>query len=274
MRTFVVSIVTGVAVGLLAAPARADDRWDVQGTADDSSATENQLVHGMLQVAHDLAGPSGVVPTDQDWFLIAAQARHSYEGRVHGSNILWDAGACPDCPRFDRVDAGGAILTAGTVPPTDSSLYFPIYATTLSVRWISNVDETTYLRAQGAVNNSESATDLYDVDFLDTTYFVPRWNNSGGQVTVFLIQNDTAATVGGSAYFYNGAGTLLSTQPVSVAPFALQVINTSSIGALAGQSGSAAIAHTGGWGALSGKAVALEPSTGFSFDTPFASLPR
>jgi hypothetical protein len=33
------------------------------------------------------------------------------------------------------------------------------------------------------------------------------------------------------------------------------------------------IAHTGGYGALA-KSVALEPSTGFSFDTPFTPIPR
>ena len=38
--------------------------------------------------------------------------------------------------------------------------------------------------------------------------------------------------------------------------------------------GSAAIAHLGSYGALSGKAVALEPATGFSFDTPLTPIPH
>jgi hypothetical protein len=43
---------------------------------------------------------------------------------------------------------------------------------------------------------------------------------------------------------------------------------------LAGQSGAAEIAQMGGYGALTGKAVALEPATGFTFDTSIVALPR
>ena len=45
------------------------------------------------------------------------------------------------------------------------------------------------------------------------------------------------------------------------------ILSTASIPALAGQSGHAHVVHTAGYGGLSGKAVALEPSTGFTFDT-------
>jgi hypothetical protein len=44
-------------------------------------------------------------------------------------------------------------------------------------------------------------------------------------------------------------------------------VPTSAIGALVGQGGSITIAHDGAYGSLNVKAVALEPSTGFSFDT-------
>ena len=37
---------------------------------------------------------------------------------------------------------------------------------------------------------------------------------------------------------------------------------------MAGVGGTITIAHDGGYGNLAVKAVALEPSTGFSFDTP------
>lgn len=43
-------------------------------------------------------------------------------------------------------------------------------------------------------------------------------------------------------------------------------------GALAGKSGSAAVAHMGGMAALVGKAVALEPATGSTFDTPLVTV--
>jgi hypothetical protein len=47
----------------------------------------------------------------------------------------------------------------------------------------------------------------------------------------------------------------------------LLVLNTSAIPQLIGLSGSALVGQGGGLGALSGKAVALEPATGVTFDT-------
>jgi hypothetical protein len=54
----------------------------------------------------------------------------------------------------------------------------------------------------------------------------------------------------------------------------VQVLATGSIPALAGRSGSAQIAQLGGYAALAGKAVALEPATGFTFDTLVTPVPR
>jgi hypothetical protein len=51
-------------------------------------------------------------------------------------------------------------------------------------------------------------------------------------------------------------------------------VSTGTIGALAGLSGHAQVAHTAGYGGLAGKAVALEPATGFSFDTPLVPIPQ
>jgi hypothetical protein len=61
---------------------------------------------------------------------------------------------------------------------------------------------------------------------------------------------------------------------VNVPQFGVQVIQTASNPALSGGSGSALIAQLGGYGALAGKAVALEPATGFTFDTAITPVPR
>jgi hypothetical protein len=63
------------------------------------------------------------------------------------------------------------------------------------------------------------------------------------------------------------------TEPLGVSANALQIFNTASIPALAGISGHALVAHDGGYGALAGKAVALEAATGFSFDTALTPKP-
>jgi len=50
------------------------------------------------------------------------------------------------------------------------------------------------------------------------------------------------------------------------------VLNTSTI--ISGASGSITIAHDAGYGGLAVKASALEPATGFSFDTVGTYKPR
>ena len=46
------------------------------------------------------------------------------------------------------------------------------------------------------------------------------------------------------------------------------------VGGVAGQSGSATLARDGVYGAIAGKAVAVEPATGFTFDSPLVLRPR
>ena len=74
----------------------------------------------------------------------------------------------------------------------------------------------------------------------------------------------------------SAAGALLDTYTPSspVGPKALLVVNTSVVPGAAGQSGAMTVTHTAGYGGLAGKTVALEPATGFSFDTPMVPLPH
>jgi hypothetical protein len=48
----------------------------------------------------------------------------------------------------------------------------------------------------------------------------------------------------------------------------LLVLNTATIPAANGVSGSLSVSHDGRYGELAAKSVALEPATGFSFDSP------
>jgi hypothetical protein len=52
------------------------------------------------------------------------------------------------------------------------------------------------------------------------------------------------------------------------------VTDTGSVTVLAGRSGSITLTHDGPYGALAGKAVAVEPATGASFDSPLTYKPR
>ncbi|HET9315666.1 MAG TPA: hypothetical protein VFQ51_08755, partial [Vicinamibacteria bacterium] len=118
--------------------------------------------------------------------------------------------------------------------------------------------------------------DVYRIRAYDSTYAVPRFNNSGTQVTVLIIQNPGPEPVDLTVHFWSPTGALLASySPASaVAPKALLVLTTSTVPGAAGQSGAMTVSHTAGYGGLAGKTVALEPATGFSFDTPMVPLPH
>jgi hypothetical protein len=52
----------------------------------------------------------------------------------------------------------------------------------------------------------------------------------------------------------------------------VKVVDTAAI--VPDQAGSVRIPHSCGYGGLSGKAVSVEPATGFTFDTPVLHRPR
>jgi len=267
-------VATTLLAVLAAGSALAADRWETGTFCDDDGAasTCNELVHGTLQTAHDLEGPGGT--PDQDWAVVQTRARHSYEARVRSNTLIWDGPTCLSaCSRLDRVDAGGVILNPGIYPGAGVGSG-GIFRSTVVVRWQAAVAEKQYLRVIGFPSTGESAADQYDLELFDTTVFVPRFNNTSTQVTVLIVQNTTPDLVTGSIRFQNGAGDLVHTAALSVTGHGVQVVNTATVSALAGMSGSVSIAHDGGYGALAGKAVAVEPETGFTFDTPLVSLPR
>jgi hypothetical protein len=262
---------TGILIAALAlrsvGAAWANDPWELSG--DDSPNGWNMLRHGVVQRGHDLEGTAPA--PDLDWMKLVTKARHSYEARVSGT--YWDDGCeFAPCPRFDRVDTAGVVLTAGNASSEDVDRGNSTIGRT--VRWIAEVGAPERLLATGDRFVPLGPDSVYDVVYYDTTLFVPRWNNTASQATVLLLQNTTNAVVTGSVYFHDAAGALLATEPLAVPQQGVQVLATGSIPGLAGRSGSAQIAQLGGYAALSGKAVALEPATGFTFDTLVTPVPR
>ena len=86
--------------------------------------------------------------------------------------------------------------------------------------------------------------------------------------------NGGAEPVNGTLWFWSASGVLLASQPLALPPQGSVSINTSALPGLAGQSGSLTVTSNAPYGVLSGKAVALEPATGMSFDAPLAPRPR
>jgi hypothetical protein len=130
------------------------------------------------------------------------------------------------------------------------------------------VDDQTVRVRSASCGTDCGADDTYRIRAYETTYSVPRFNNSGSQLTVVIVQNTGAVTVNGHIYFWNAAGTRLATHDFTLGPKQLLVLQTPTVPGVAGASGSITMSHDGPHGILAGKTVALEPSTGFSFDSP------
>ena len=133
---------------------------------------------------------------------------------------------------------------------------------------------TIRVRSGGSCSTDCGADDIYRIRFYETTCSIPRFNNSGSQLTVVVLQNPADYTITGTVYFWSGTGTLLASSDFTLAAKQTHVLNTSTLAALSGKAGTITIAHDGRYGDLAGKAVALEPATGFSFDSPMEARPH
>lgn len=142
----------------------------------------------------------------------------------------------------------------------------------LSLRWENTVAGTVnsqHLRLRSAACGAGCGPDdVYRLRIYETSLSLARFNNGGSQVTVLVVQNPTDLPVSGHARFWDAAGALLVGQLLSLPPRATVVLNTAALPALQGQGGSVTVTHDAPYGALQGKTVALEPATGFSFDSP------
>jgi hypothetical protein len=245
---------------LIAAAPLGADVWD---TADDDNGTSNQLVHGSAQ-QHDLDAGAAA---DEDWYLLSTGAFASFEvlveataPEIQGSGVL------------SLVDSSGGIVANATVMgfANDGTRALRIENPT------SDGGNDNFVRVTGACGVSCGPSAVYQIRSLETTAYVPRFNNSATQTTFLLLQNARQGqnTIGGNVHFFDAAGTLLATQPFALPSLGSLVLNTATVPGVAGQAGHARITHAGGYGAVAGKAVALEPATGFTFDTPVLTRPN
>jgi hypothetical protein len=258
-----------VSLFVAAAATAGADVWDLQQDNDNSLGTDNELVHGSMQV-HDLGALAG--PTaDQDWYLLSQKPFSSYEIVVDETSGDISSGKGPILERM-AFDGSTQLQNSSAV---DEGLGF---ARTLRFRNLTaNSVNDQFIRVTSGDCTTQCAVhDRYRIRAYETTYAIPRFSNVNGQGTVVLLQNPTDYPITATIVFWNGAGQVLHQQLTAppIAPHALYVFAATSVGALANQSGSITIVHDGRYGDLVGKAVALEPATGFSFDTPMAFRPR
>ena len=198
-----------------------------------------------------------------DYYRIGQNPRASYEVVVDGTS----GDIVPVA--LERLAADGATVLQVASPIAVGG--------SASLRWqnttsASIVSQT--VRVDGACGGSCGADDVYRIRAFETTYRIPRFNNAGSQVTVLLLQNPSDYAVAGNVWFWNTAGILLGQHPFNLAARATVVLNTSTVPGVASQGGTITVSHDGRYGDLAGKTVALEPSTGFSFDSPMLPVPR
>lgn len=222
-----------------------------------------ELAHG-TRVERALPAAAG---SGGDLFRIRQDAHSSYEVVVDAASGDLGTG---EGPALERVDAGGTVLqsaqAAGTGPARTLRFANP---TSTAIE-----DQLVRVRARGAAPPS-GADDTYRLRAWDTTLLVPRFNNTASQVTVVLMQNPTAEPVTATLFFWSPEGTLLASVSSGVLPpKGLLVVSSAGVPGLAGASGSLTVVHDAPYGALAGKTVALEPATGFSFDSPMLPRPR
>lgn len=225
------------------------------------------IVLDSIELAHgsDMNEDLGGAP---DRYRIGQKPFSSYE-------VVVDALAGNPLLQLDRLDATGtSVIQAGEAVSATIDM-------TQSLRWqnsTANTQDTERVRVSSSFCPTNcTVNDVYRIRTYETTLAVPRFNQSGSQVTVVILQNPTNYPISGTIFFWNAAGALLNgtgTPFGPLAPKAAFVLPGSGFPGVPGTSGTLTITHNGRYGDLTGKAVALEPATGFSFDSPAVVRPR
>ncbi|MET0555938.1 MAG: FG-GAP-like repeat-containing protein [Vicinamibacteria bacterium] len=107
--------------------------------------------------------------------------------------------------------------------------------------------------------------DGYRLRAYETTAALARFNTTGGQTTVVLVQNRGSGSVSATLWFTGVDGQLAGSRSFSLAPRAVFVLNVATL--LPGRSGAVTLTHDAGYGGLAAKAIAIEPANGTSYDT-------
>lgn len=238
----------------LAIVANATDRFE-----NDVAANAILLTPFEPPQTHDLQAIGGVA--DSDWFFVTGRPWRSYEARVTAPSSRITVASLE---RIDTITLD-VLQTAVHYQTPQGSVSQFVY-----LRWIvdgSAANPSGSLKVTGQTNGT--ATSQYQIDLRDTTLFCPRYNDTNGQASILLIQAapEGANSCSYTAVFFNEAGTVTGTQSGTLHEADMATIATSTIAGVNNTKGSARVVHDCGHNNLFAKLVALEPATGYSFDT-------
>jgi hypothetical protein len=222
-----------------------------------------ELTHGSSLYA-DLEGGGGP-SAEADFFRLAQAPYSSYE-------VVVDAAAgqlVPGLALHRLAEDNSTVRQTATPVGTGSA----VAMSWIRASGLPEIRESLRLFSPACTGGC-GPQDVYRIRLYDTTARLARFNNSDTQVTVVLLQNPGDREIAARLHFWRAAGALAATMPVTVAPRGMAIVNTAAVAGTAGASGSITVAHDGGYGGLAGKAVAVEPATGFVLDTPLQYRPR
>lgn len=226
-------------------------------------------------VANELAAGSDQVRTlpvsgPPDVFAIAERARSSYEVVVEGvSGPIATAGSPVrlELMSCELTNAQASVAIGGG----DSR----------SLRWENTgpepqdrIDRLVRVSAACTSGCAGFAGGTYRIRAFDTTYSISRFNNTGTQKTTVTLQNPATYAISATLHFWSAAGTLLQSSAYTLPAHGSLVLDSSTLTAVAGQSGSITISNNGRYGDLIGKAVGVDVDADLTFETVMETRPR
>jgi hypothetical protein len=217
-------------------------------------------------VSHGISSRRDFATAPQHLYALRQERYASYEVVVDAP--FGRAGGAAG-PSLARVAADGTTVVQSSAPVGTGH--------SRTLRFLNDTgaaQQAQFIRVQAAsCTTGCTAADGYRLRAYETTYTIPRFNNNATQGTVVVVHNPTTRTVALRLRFWSATGTLLFTQSQNVAARGVYALATNQVPALVGQSGAVTIANDAGYGELDGKAVALEPASGYSFDSPMVARP-
>jgi hypothetical protein len=224
------------------------DVFDYQTPSDDTTATENELIHRVEQV-HDLAAKAGV--EDADWYRISQKPYSSYEVVIDQTS----ADVSPIVLQRIGSDGTTVLATAEAISGIRASR---------TLRWenatTSTIDNQYIKVTSGSCTSGCNTTTVYRIRVFDTTYMIPRFYNNGPDVSSLVLQNPTNGSITYHAEFWSDGGIHLDTRSVTLGPRSLDVWAVSGT-ALTNKTGSVTVTATAGYGELFGKVSQIELTT-------------
>ena len=211
------------------------------------------LGHGSAQTA-DLAAQAGPV-ADTDWYTLPVVGPASFE-------VVVDAVSGDAQPlTLELMHEVGSGVSDSSVPVGTGaarSLRFDLATPLQRIRV-----------ASGGCGSDCGPDDTYRIRAYETTYALPRVIASETLSSAVIVQNRTDEEVLVAVWFWKADGTPGTNTTRRLPAHGSEVILVPS-----DTSGSATVTHDGAYGALAGKAVTIDVSTGATYDTPMEPLRR